>query len=87
MLEKLHDIFGTRDSLSRAFEEDQGVISILKNGSRVTGYKGVSDGRGEGGVLKETTKDVSDDDEKVGGNGITLPEPSPTVDPAPRDAA
>lgn len=86
MLEKLQDIFGTRDSLSRAFEEHQGVIGILKNSSRVTGYKGVSDGRGEGGVLKETTKDISDDEEKVGGNGATLPEPSPTVDPVPRDA-
>lgn len=86
LLEKLQDMLGTLNGINRAVEEDQSVVGILKDGARVTGDKGVSDRRGEGGVLEQPTKDISDNNEKVRRNGVTLTEPSPAVDPAPWDA-
>lgn len=52
LLEKLQDMLGTLNGISRAVEEDQSVIGILKDKARVIGDKGVSDRRGEGGVLE-----------------------------------
>lgn len=46
----------------------------------------VFDCTSQGGVVEEPTQDVSNDDERIGGEWVALPKTVSTVDPSPRDA-
>jgi hypothetical protein len=86
LLEDLQDMLSLSNGFSRAFEKNKGIVSVLEHGAGSTREKGVLDGTGQVRVMEEPTKDVGNNNEKVGGEGVSLPKTIPTVDPSPRDA-
>lgn len=73
---------GGRRGLSLA--DNESVVGILENGTRARGGKGVTKLAIGAGVTNETLEDVSNDDEKVGGEGVSLPEAVATSNPVAR---
>jgi hypothetical protein len=66
------------------FANDESVVGILENGARARGGKGVRKLAIGAGVTNKTLEDVSDDDKKVGGEGVSLPEAITTSNPVAR---
>jgi hypothetical protein len=86
LLEELKDVLSLGDGISGTVKEDQSVVGVLKNGARFTKNKGVSDRGSKRQVLKQATKDVSNNDKDVRGEGVALTEAISAIDPTPRNA-
>ena len=74
LLEDLQDMLSLSNGFSRAFEKDKGIVSVLEHGAGSIRDKGVFDGTGQVRVMEEPTKDVGNNNEKVGGEGGLLAE-------------
>lgn len=80
----LQDTFSLDDGVTGAFKKNKRIVSILKDGTRRIGDKGVNDSMSQGRVMKQTAQEVSNDNEEVGRERVSLPETIPTVNPPPR---
>jgi hypothetical protein len=78
------DMFCLNDGIRRALEEDEGVISVLENGAGGVRDEGMDKERREGRMVKKATKNISNDDEEIGGQRVALPKPIQTIDPSSR---
>ena len=82
----MQNTFGMEYSFLGARKEDEGIIGVLKDRARSIGDKRMSKEGGERWVLKKAMKNVSNNDEKIRGQGITLTEVISVVDPTAREA-
>ena len=64
--------------------KNQGIICILEHRVRKRGIYRIIELAVHGGTANELLKDVSDDNEQVWGNGVSLPKPAGTSDPSAR---
>lgn len=79
------DVLDLMHSIRAASKEDNGVVGVLNDRARSAINEGVAEGRGEGGVVEQVAKNISNNDEEVRRQRIALPEASATIDPSPRD--
>jgi hypothetical protein len=86
LFEELKDMPGLKDSVMGAIKEDESVVRILKDRTRVIRNNGVPNRGGERRVLKQTTQDVCYNDEQVRRERVTLPKPVAAIDPGARNA-
>jgi hypothetical protein len=82
--EVIKDSFEAGGRRGVSFANDESVVGILENGARARGGKGVRKLAIGAGVTNKTLEDVSDDDKKVGGEGVSLPEAITTSNPVAR---
>jgi hypothetical protein len=68
-----------------SFRENQRVVHVLKDGTRKGSINGVLHLPMLGSASNKLLKDIRNDDEEVGGEGVALTEPTPTGDPAAGD--
>lgn len=78
-------MLGLGNCSARTAEEDEGVVGVLKNGTRSTREKRVRDAIRDGRVLEQTSQDIGDDDEEIGRQRVTLTEAGFTVNPTTRN--
>jgi hypothetical protein len=74
------------NGLGAAAKKNESVVGVLKNGARGAIYKGMAKMRRENRVMKEAPENIGDDDEKIGGQGISLSKASTAADPFPGNA-
>jgi hypothetical protein len=82
----IKDIFEACCSFRGGFLENQGIVRILEDGARGVSGKGVGKGAIGPGLKDKMLEHVGNNDEKVRGEGVALPETIATSNPAAGDA-
>jgi hypothetical protein len=84
--EVIEDLFEAGSRLPVCFTKDESVIRILKDRARNLRGEGMQEGAFSPGQTDKALENVGDNNEEVGGEGVSLAETIPTSDPVPRNA-
>jgi hypothetical protein len=66
-------------------DDDKGIVSILEDGARKVVHQGVEQKSVPRGREQKLLKDIRNNVEEEGGEGISLPKPVTTLNPSARD--
>jgi hypothetical protein len=83
---ELEDLFSSSNCSGTTADEDEGVVCVLEHGAGGAMEDGVLDVSSNRVGMKQAFKNVSNDDKKVWGEGVSLSETVLTVDPFPKQA-
>lgn len=67
LFEQLKDLLGSIDGGRGATHKDESVVGILEDGTGIIGEDRVTNFSGKRMILEQTPKNISNDDEQVGG--------------------